>query len=130
MTETSYRYPGKEPVYQRAAWLSLTKPATVTSQVQPSGKGPASLSHTVTISPNPFPEELTYRYYVKTDTEATIELFDMTGKLIAVPLKKSLIRSGVYTGTLDAVDLRLTPGMYYLRFTFGNEIIVKKAVKI
>jgi hypothetical protein len=54
----------------------------------------------------------------------------MTGNLITLILQSDMQIEGIHTGAIDAEDLNLTPGMYYLRFTFENQVVVKKVVKL
>jgi len=85
---------------------------------------------TVLSYPNPFSDNLSYSYFLRKNMPVKIELFDVAGKY-NVNLTDDLSQTeGIHTGTLDATTLGLTPGVYYLRFTFDKKVVVSKVVKI
>ena len=54
----------------------------------------------------------------------------MSGKYNARLLKNQIQGEGLHSGELDAVTQNLAPGVYYIRFTFGKQVVVEKVVKI
>ena len=80
--------------------------------------------------PNPFYDKVNYSYFLRKDTKVTIEFFDMSGKLNQFVLNNQTQTSGIHSGEIDAAALSLVPGVYYIRFTFDDKVIVHKVVKI
>ena len=124
-------YSGKDPVITKNAWINLNQhsSAAVASGVDPN-KQEATTENSVIIFPNPFSEQVTYNYFLRNQVPVSVELYDMSGKFNVVVEKKNLRQEGLHTGTLNASGLGLSPGVYYLRFTFDNQIFVGKIVKI
>jgi len=73
---------------------------------------------------------LTYNYFIRKQMPVTIGLYDMSGKLLANLVNTSMQTDGLHTGSFDAATIGLTPGVYYIRFTFDKKTIVNKVVKI
>jgi len=84
----------------------------------------------VIVSPNPFPVNLTYNYLLTEPMDVSVELYDLSGKSSGWLVKNQLQAEGLHTGELDAVAYNLTPGTYFMRFTFGKQVVIRKIVKI
>lgn len=80
--------------------------------------------------PNPFYDKVNYSYFLRKDMKVTIEFFDMSGKLNQFVLNNQTQVTGIHSGEIDAAALSLVPGVYYIRFTFDDKVIVHKVVKI
>lgn len=80
--------------------------------------------------PNPFVETLNYSYFLRKPTVVSIELFDISGKSTVFILKNQSQATGIYTGEIDANSLGLVRGVYYLKFTYDQKVIVHKIVKV
>jgi uncharacterized protein (DUF1501 family) len=77
--------------------------------------------------PNPIVNRTTIKF--KTDGGHTlIQVFDTTGKLVAIPLEKDYPAAGVYTTTFDAAYL--PNGMYYARFQNGVNVEMLPMLKV
>ena len=85
---------------------------------------------TVVLSPNPFSEKLTFNYMLPGPLPVSIELYDMTGKQNGWLVKNQPQSQGYHTGELDAATYGLTPGIYFMRFTFDKQVIIRKVVKL
>jgi hypothetical protein len=85
---------------------------------------------TVALSPNPFSEKLTFNYTLPGSLPVSIELYDMTGKQSGWLVKNQPQTQGYHTGELDAATYGLTPGIYFMRFTFDKQVIIRKVVKL
>lgn len=84
----------------------------------------------VVLSPNPFGEKLTFNYILPGPLQVSVELYDMTGKQSGWLIRNQLQIQGYHTGELDAATYGLTPGIYFMRFTFDKQIIIRKVVKL
>jgi hypothetical protein len=141
-----YRYPvfilltkeytrsGQEPTITKTGFVSLqmglSNPPVV--PLYGTNNGPIIEENddfTVLSYPNPFTDNLSYSYYLRKDMPVSIELYDITGKF-SMNLADQLQSDGVHSGTFDAADISLTPGVYYLRFTFDKKVVVTKVVKM
>jgi len=85
---------------------------------------------TVILSPNPFTDQLTFNYILPVQMVVSVELYDMAGKHIAWLNNNQLQSEGLNTGKLDAATYSLAPGVYFLRFAFEKQVIIRKVVKI
>jgi len=80
--------------------------------------------------PNPFYDIVSYSYFLRKPMNVSIEFFDMSGKLNDFIIDNQIQTDGIHNGEVDAKALTLVPGVYYIRFTFDDKVIVKKVVKI
>jgi hypothetical protein len=84
----------------------------------------------VIISPNPFTDKLTYRYFLTEPMDVSIELHDISGQIKGWLVTNQNQSEGLHTGELDAVKYTLTPGIYFIRFTFDKQVVISKIVKL
>jgi hypothetical protein len=84
----------------------------------------------VILFPNPFNEKLTYNYFLRKALPVTIDLYDMLGRVSVRLVKNQFKESGLHTGELDGLSYGMTPGVYYLRFTFDKKTVVSKVIKL
>ena len=84
----------------------------------------------VILFPNPFNEKLTYNYFLRKQLPVSIELYDMSGRYSIRLVKNQMQPEGLHSGELDGLTHGLTPGIYYIRFTFDKQVVISKVVKI
>ena len=84
----------------------------------------------VTISPNPFNDQLTFNYSLPEQRSVSIELYDTSGKQSGWLVKSENQSEGLHTGELKATTFGLTPGIYFLRFAFDQQVVIRKIVKL
>ena len=138
-----YRYPvlvittieskatGQEPVITKSAIINVQQPVdTETVGGVPDPQPQATNYIAVSVYPNPFNEKFNFNYFLRKQMPVKIALYDLTGKMTKLILQSDMQAEGIHTGEIDAEELSLTPGMYYLRFTFENNVVVKKVVKL
>lgn len=130
-TVSEYKTTGQEPRTTKIAAVNLQQEVvsdavTVIPDSQPS----FSTDILVNVFPNPFSEKLSYNYFLRKQMPVTITLYDITGKSMSLVMKTQTLPEGVHQGEINPDDYSLTPGIYYLRFTFENKVIVKKIVKM
>jgi len=138
-----YRYPvmytsvkeyiitGQEPVVTKVSGVNLDQTVDILAEVD-NGEQVTELNSDVSVIvyPNPFDERLTYNYFLRKDLSVSIDLYDISGRIDKSLLETQNQPEGLYTKALIATDHNLRPGIYYLRFTFDNKVIVKKIVKL
>ena len=136
-----YRYPvlvittieskatGQEPVITKSATINVQQPVNTETVGGVPEPQPAN-DIAVSVYPNPFNEKFNFNYFLRKQMPAKIAMYDLTGKLTKLILQSDMQAEGIHTGEIDAEELNLTPGMYYLRFTFENNVVVKKVVKL
>jgi hypothetical protein len=76
--------------------------------------------------PNPFSRETKFGFMLQDNTHVTLQVFDMTGKLIA-QLINSVQTKGIHEITWKADNL--PGGIYLAKLTAGNRVMVKKICK-
>ncbi len=84
----------------------------------------------VILSPNPFNDKLTFAYFLPALMPVSVELYDMAGKHNGWLTKNQSQEIGLHNGELDAVTYHLTPGVYFMRFAFDRQVIIRKIVKL
>lgn len=78
-------------------------------------------------SPNPFTDNVLVHYKLNNPSKVSAELFDIYGRYIA-SFNESNKSSGRHKMNLDLSGYALAEGTYLLRFTFGDEIVIKRLV--
>ncbi len=121
----------KEPVITKSAFLNVQQNAnavTVTSFTDPQSL--AADEFAVSVYPNPFSDRFSFNYFLRKQMPVNIALYDVNGKLISIIRQADIQAEGIHTGEIEAGQLSLTPGMYYLKFTFKDKVVMKKVVKL
>ena len=126
------RYGGGAPEIIKTAFTNtrqLNDGNTVAGTNDP-GKQIEKSDILVILFPNPFNEKLTYNYFLRKQLPVSIELYNMSGKFTLRLIKNQIQSEGLHTGELDGLTHGLTPGVYYIRFTFDKQVVISKVVKI
>ena len=126
------RYRGGAPEITRSASTNTRQhnESIATAGANDSGRQIEKSDVSVIVFPNPFSEKLTYNYFLRKQLPVSIELYDMSGKFSLRLVKNQIQPEGLHTGELDGLTHGLTPGVYYLRFTFDKQVVISKVVKI
>ena len=107
----------------RPIWMQLTSSgglSVYTALINPTTVGiynakPTNVS-VITPMPNPFRTETTIDFNISKKSKLTVQLVDNTGKIISVIYNKKMVSEGKNTLTLNANQLNLVPGIYYVVF--------------
>jgi len=133
LTSTETHSNGGAPVVTTTANINTLQPYEkngVLGEALPVTPAPVAKSAVeVVISPNPFVEQLTYSYQLTVPLKVTIELYDMAGKIYGKLVNNQLQTAGFHNGELVASRYGLTPGVYFMRFTFDQQIVISRVVK-
>lgn len=132
ITNMEYQASGQVPTVTKTAFVNLEQSdasTTIAGSEEPQIQVEKS-DVSVILFPNPFSEKITYNYFLRNQIPVSIELFDMTGNNRLQLVKNQIQTEGLHTGDLDGLTIGLTPGIYYLRFTFDKQVVVSKIVKI
>ncbi|MCX6276613.1 MAG: T9SS type A sorting domain-containing protein [Bacteroidetes bacterium] len=123
---------GNQPTYTRSAFLNLnqTNAGNSIGGINNSDDQNKKEGISVIMFPNPFSEKITYNYFLRKSLSVSVELYDITGSNRLLIIKNQSQTEGLHTGDLDGIALGLTPGVYYVRFTFDKQVVVRKIVKI
>ncbi|MEI7662943.1 MAG: T9SS type A sorting domain-containing protein [Bacteroidota bacterium] len=126
------RYGGKAPEITKTAYVNTGQQHDNGAIAGTNNSNPQvdKSDFSVIVFPNPFKEKLTYNYFLRKQLPVSIEIYDMSGKYNARLLKNQVQTEGLHTGELDGMTNGLTPGVYYIRFTFDKQVIINKVVKI
>ncbi|MEI7421318.1 MAG: T9SS type A sorting domain-containing protein [Prolixibacteraceae bacterium] len=84
----------------------------------------------VVISPNPFKDQLTYSYVLPESMDVSIDLYEMSGKTIGWIFKNQSQGPGLHNDELFASKFGLGAGVYFMRFTFDKQVVIKRIVRL
>ena len=99
--------------------------ATSVAKRQPDPERPLAFGIN-SITPNPFNPTCEIEFEVGETGEVILEIFDIAGRLVATPVEKSDMPSGIY---LIAWNGGENPsGTYLACLTFGNRAVVRRMV--
>lgn len=84
----------------------------------------------VIVYPNPFEDKVNYYYFLRKSLPTAITLTDVTGRTSAQLMKQQVQSEGLHYGSIESADFNLNPGVYYLRFVFNKQVVVKKVIKL
>ena len=87
---------------------------------------PESVGFDWKIYPNPYTQTAYAELNLEKTETVTLELVSETGALVSTMLNKQQLAAGSYTYTMP----EMPDGIYFVRYTCGQEIIVKKVVKM
>lgn len=109
-------------------WFTLgTQVVTELNLNQSLNVGELSSDVTVgTIAPNPTSGETTVVYSLKNDATVTIQIVDVTGKVISTVTENNLT-AGTQKTSFDASNL--SSGVYYVNINTGNSVATQKFIK-
>jgi hypothetical protein len=82
----------------------------------------------VGVYPNPFNPSTVISYQLSVGSQASLEIYDISGRLIESPLHLSWREAGYHEVTLEGNDL--PSGIYFVRLTAGNYTVTQKIVLI
>jgi hypothetical protein len=128
---TERRVSGKEAEITRSALLwSGRNGDTPAGKGQPQDLAVTDVVPVVVVYPNPFSDKLNYLYFLRKSVPATITLTDVTGRTSALLMKQQMQGEGLHSGSIEPADFNLNPGLYYLRFVFDKQVVVRKVIKL
>lgn len=85
---------------------------------------------TVFVYPNPFSDKTNYHFTLGKSGNVSMEIFDLTGKIIRKVLSWQTQEKGFHRGEINAEELSLPPGVYFAGFHFNDRIRLVKLVKL
>lgn len=81
------------------------------------------------VFPNPFKKAVNVSYEVKTLTDVSLKVYNIGGELVhVIPLHTQT--PGKHNLQIDAVELNLPEGIYFLDLRIGSASTIKKAIKL
>lgn len=86
----------------------------------------ADVAINVQLYPNPTSNEATISFDVVKRNKVSVEVYDLSGRLVAIPLNK-VVGSG-YQSTTVSLENEST-GLFIVKLTIGNEVYSKELVK-
>lgn len=88
-----------------------------------------AITYTMSAYPNPFNSTVQVTYGVPETGQVSIALYDITGREIAEPVtKNAFTEQGVHTVTIDAQQLGLRSGIYFLVMRAGGNTQTQKII--
>ena len=78
------------------------------------------------IYPNPFSTNANIEYFLQAPENVLIEAYDVTGRKMT--LFTGMSQAGTHQFNINAKELKLSPGVYMIRFTSGSTTYTQKVV--
>ena len=103
---------GEGNTYYQAAYRLPTPQKEVINQELP-------VSANIKVYPNPVENHFTIDYFLHSDSDVLLELYDNTGKKIAT-LAKGMKKAGSHQEYIQADKYSMYPGMYFIRSLIGE----------
>ncbi|MFL5772371.1 MAG: T9SS type A sorting domain-containing protein [Flavisolibacter sp.] len=91
---------------------------------------PSADAENVAAYPNPFNNNSFVSFKLRRPGIVSVDIFDVTGKLIARPLHRKLYPSGKFIERIKAQELQISPGTYFYRITINREMFVQKMIQV
>ena len=88
---------------------------------------PIQHADNIVIYPNPFKEEARFSFSLNKNEQVGLSVMDLLGKETVI-FPSQIFATGEHHLTLKASDLNLSKGIYFLRFTQGDKVTVKKII--
>lgn len=93
----------------------------ISEKIEPAGQ------ITVIPAPNPFHDELSVFYELTNKSFLTIEILDNTGRVISVPVSGI---NGPGSARIFINGSHFSPGIYFIRVISGDEVAVRKIIRV
>ena len=81
------------------------------------------------IFPNPTTNNLTVSFGIKENTNVSVELFDITGKLVSSLMDNQNLKSDNYTMKYDLNSVAPAQGIYFVKISAGSSTSYHKVIK-
>jgi len=81
------------------------------------------------VFPNPFKNDINISYQLNKDFVVTVGIYDILGKRIKDVVLNEKQNQGIYTYTIGASEIGLNPGMYFIKFEFGDKVMIEKIIR-
>ncbi|MBZ0246461.1 MAG: S8 family peptidase [Cyclobacteriaceae bacterium] len=81
----------------------------------------------VIVSPNPFDNNITFEYYIKEDSKVTLQIFDLTGKIVATLVDNDPKIKGIHHENFGG-DYLLN-GIYIFRMRTNSSVLTGRIIK-
>jgi len=128
---TERRVSGREAEITRSAMVwSDRNGDTAAGKGESQGLAITDEGPVVVVYPNPFGDKLNYYYFLRKSVPVAITLTDVTGRTSELLMKQQMQGEGLHSGSIEPSDFSLTPGLYYLRFVFDQQVVVRKVIKL
>jgi hypothetical protein len=85
------------------------------------------------VCPNPVSRDALIHYALPTESQVSLRVFDLQGRLVATPIKQLIQPGGRYitwwNGATDTGS-KLSPGTYLLRLNAADQAVTKKLIVV
>jgi len=87
----------------------------------------AGSSDNIRVDNNPFHDKINVSYTFTTDVNATVKLYDVTGRILYNDIKQ--LSSGAHKFTIDCTQFDVAPGSYILQVITPDNVYTHKLIK-
>lgn len=114
---------------QLSVWTALVDTAAISNQVTGIFT-PDGTAENITAYPNPFSNNSFISFKLRRTGTVSVEVFDVTGKIVARPIHKRQYTAGKYIERIDSRALQIAAGTYVYRITINKELYTQKVIRI
>jgi arabinogalactan endo-1,4-beta-galactosidase len=101
----------------------------VLSQATAAAPAAATNAPTATVAPNPYRDGFSLNLTLPASKTVQVSLYNSTGQLLRTLLPAQQLAAGAHAVRVET-DAATAPGVYLLKITTGNQILMKKIVKL
>ena len=88
------------------------------------------LAFDFTIKPNPFRDQVTIQYTLSENQNVSLELLDLYGRVLKIPVKTELQAVGIHQVILYKEDLPVSQGVYLGRLRIGQKSYTQRLIQV
>lgn len=113
---------------QSPSWVAWKEIQIETENSTPIDE-PNSEDASLKIYPNPTTDKLTFQYFLNKPSRVKIAMLYPHGGEVKI-IYDDQSGAGLFLRSLDKSELAISPGVYFIKFSLGDRILIRKVVLI
>ena len=114
---------------QLSVWTALVD-TTAILNIPTASVTPDVTAEKIFTYPNPFTNNSFISFKIRRPGIVSVEVYDITGKIIAKPIDQKHYPAGKYIERIDTKLLHIAAGTYVYRVTINKELYVQKVIRL
>jgi hypothetical protein len=114
---------------QLSLWTALVDTTAIPGVIT-AINNPDATAERISTNPNPFNNNSFVSFKLRRSGIVSVELFDVTGKMVAQPIFKKQYPAGKYIEKIDSRQMHIAPGTYFYRIMINKELYVEKVIRV
>jgi hypothetical protein len=114
---------------QLSVWTALVD-STAILNIPTGVVNPDVIAEKISTYPNPFTNNSFISFKIRRPGIVSVEVYDITGKIIAKPIDQKHYPAGKYIERIDTKLLHIAAGTYVYRVTINKELYVQKVIRL